>query len=608
MTKKPTRPLRPHPYLDNQYHLGNELSTTLVMDDSSLVQSSADTHLLSESPGTLLETEWEHTSSPQILHLCQSVTPEGHTPPIFPVTRESFSMVQSTGYNNRRSVPPNGTVTGDDGLRQITPLVPAQIAETILSPHVEALSSPNRGTPRVSENSNIIPNGRESLHQAHNNTHAHTWPPVTRANSDPYGEIISCQGDIQLPAATKSAPPTPNTTPHLEYSLRYNQNTQVCSLFVASQHTTPADSSIPTTSISPTLTDTTIQMAPDKPTPIVPDKLTPDSSIATVSKKPTPKESPSKTASTKPTLADSSTAVASSEPTPTDSSVPTDSNKPTLPAAAKASIEHENKSRRPTRGYAQAKPGPNVTVRSAHRGPSKPIANVVAKSVSKGLSKPKPGPRSRVMSEQPAIAPPCKAPELIPSAEPISLPGDPVVNLRVQGPTLDAQGNLIYADLKVRASQLFGPHLHHFCEERGKKWIQDWVFVYWFPAPKEGSPNNMAGVVLMYDHSVRGFDRPDIPLAKMHDGSVIECMNREDLMRYPGAHMHLQPTHPPSTAIPYAMLYSNYEAAFQENARLFNENNRLHAENRILRRTISEMQSPFYPGFSFPESGDGMEL
>ncbi|KAI4654005.1 hypothetical protein J4E93_001773 [Alternaria ventricosa] len=115
------------------------------------------------------------------------------------------------------------------------------------------------------------------------------------------------------------------------------------------------------------------------------------------------------------------------------------------------------------------------------------------------------------------------------SALPVGDENDPVMTLRIHSNTYDINGTPIFSILTIRASQKFGPRLEYYCQQRGKQYGIDWVFIYQYAL---GGPDDDMGaryIKIDYDmifSDVHDPERPDIKLRDMDTIMIMKAKSR----------------------------------------------------------------------------------
>ena len=98
------------------------------------------------------------------------------------------------------------------------------------------------------------------------------------------------------------------------------------------------------------------------------------------------------------------------------------------------------------------------------------------------------------------------------------------MTLRIHSNTYDINGTPIFSILTIRASQKFGPRLEYYCQQRGKQYGIDWVFIYQYAL---GGPNDDMGaryIKIDYDMIFSDVHDPERPEIKLRDMDTIMIM------------------------------------------------------------------------------------
>ncbi|KAI4692557.1 hypothetical protein J4E81_006973 [Alternaria sp. BMP 2799] len=115
------------------------------------------------------------------------------------------------------------------------------------------------------------------------------------------------------------------------------------------------------------------------------------------------------------------------------------------------------------------------------------------------------------------------------SALPVGDENDPVMTLRIHSNTYDINGTPIFSILTIRASQKFGPCLEYYCQQRGKQYGIDWVFIYQYALG--GPDDDVEDRYIKIDYNmifsdVHDPERPDIKLRDMDTIMIMKAKSR----------------------------------------------------------------------------------
>ncbi|KAI4935968.1 hypothetical protein J4E85_001296 [Alternaria conjuncta] len=115
------------------------------------------------------------------------------------------------------------------------------------------------------------------------------------------------------------------------------------------------------------------------------------------------------------------------------------------------------------------------------------------------------------------------------SALPVGDENDPVMTLRIHSNTYDINGTPIFSILTIRASQKFGPRLEYYCQQRGKQYGIDWVFIYQYALG--GPDDDVEDRYIKIDYNmifsdVHDPERPDIKLRDMDTIMIMKAKSR----------------------------------------------------------------------------------
>ncbi|KAI4935196.1 uncharacterized protein J4E92_002484 [Alternaria infectoria] len=115
------------------------------------------------------------------------------------------------------------------------------------------------------------------------------------------------------------------------------------------------------------------------------------------------------------------------------------------------------------------------------------------------------------------------------SALPVGDENDPVMTLRIHSNTYDINGTPIFSILTIRASQKFGPRLEYYCQQRGKQYGIDWVFIYQYALG--GPDDDVRDRYIKIDYNMTFSDvydpeRPDIKLRDMDTIMIMKAKSR----------------------------------------------------------------------------------
>ncbi|KAI4956492.1 hypothetical protein J4E91_000703 [Alternaria rosae] len=114
-------------------------------------------------------------------------------------------------------------------------------------------------------------------------------------------------------------------------------------------------------------------------------------------------------------------------------------------------------------------------------------------------------------------------------ALPVADENDPVMTLRIHSNTYDINGTPIFSILTIRASQKFGPRLEYYCQQRGKQYGIDWVFIYQYALG--GPDDDVRERYIKIDYNMTFSDvhdpeRPDIKLRDMDTIMIMKAKSR----------------------------------------------------------------------------------
>ncbi|KAI4907840.1 hypothetical protein J4E90_009248 [Alternaria incomplexa] len=115
------------------------------------------------------------------------------------------------------------------------------------------------------------------------------------------------------------------------------------------------------------------------------------------------------------------------------------------------------------------------------------------------------------------------------SALPVADENDPIMTLRIHSNTYDINGTPIFSILTIRASQKFGPRLEYYCQQRGKQYDIDWVFIYQYALG--GPDDDVRDRYIKIDYNMTFSDvydpeRPDIKLRDMDTIMIMKAKSR----------------------------------------------------------------------------------
>jgi hypothetical protein len=103
---------------------------------------------------------------------------------------------------------------------------------------------------------------------------------------------------------------------------------------------------------------------------------------------------------------------------------------------------------------------------------------------------------------------------------------DPLITLKIKGledGTINQ--NEVLTTIVMRRSQKFGPILNAYCEERGKRYLFDWNFVYWYATPNIDDPTNFSGQTLGWKLTPKDFHPTEKePHRDIKDNDIIELV------------------------------------------------------------------------------------
>ena len=103
------------------------------------------------------------------------------------------------------------------------------------------------------------------------------------------------------------------------------------------------------------------------------------------------------------------------------------------------------------------------------------------------------------------------------------------MTLRIHSNTYDINGTPIFSILTIRALQKFGPRLEYYCQQRGKQYDIDWVFIYQYALG--GPDDDVRDRYIKIDYNMTFSDvydpeRPDIKLRDMDTIMIMKAKSR----------------------------------------------------------------------------------
>ncbi|KAF2795112.1 hypothetical protein K505DRAFT_360494 [Melanomma pulvis-pyrius CBS 109.77] len=111
---------------------------------------------------------------------------------------------------------------------------------------------------------------------------------------------------------------------------------------------------------------------------------------------------------------------------------------------------------------------------------------------------------------------------------------DPIIILKIKDiEDDDKHQRTHFTTIMLRRSQKFGPILNAYCEERGKRFLLDWNFIYWFRKPIPEDSEKQCGYILRWCMAPDCFiSTTKDPNRGMDDDDVIEVVAGNPLDHY----------------------------------------------------------------------------
>lgn len=98
------------------------------------------------------------------------------------------------------------------------------------------------------------------------------------------------------------------------------------------------------------------------------------------------------------------------------------------------------------------------------------------------------------------------------------------MTLRIHSNTYDINGTPIFSILTIRASQKFGPRLEYYCQQRGKQYGIDWVFIYQYALGGPDDDVRERYIKIDYNMTFSDVHDPERPEIKLRDMDTIMIM------------------------------------------------------------------------------------
>jgi hypothetical protein len=103
-----------------------------------------------------------------------------------------------------------------------------------------------------------------------------------------------------------------------------------------------------------------------------------------------------------------------------------------------------------------------------------------------------------------------------------------LLHIRVNSNTYDANGTAIFSILSLRPSDIFGPRLNLYCQQRRKRYGLDWKIIYRYPAPTPENPTRIRYYDLSWTMTPNHLVDKEYPGMAMKDGDTIHVMEACD--------------------------------------------------------------------------------
>ena len=103
---------------------------------------------------------------------------------------------------------------------------------------------------------------------------------------------------------------------------------------------------------------------------------------------------------------------------------------------------------------------------------------------------------------------------------------DAVLTLRIHSNTYDINNTPIFSILRIRMSQIFGPRLDAYCQQRSKQYGVDWVFIYRYALGGPEDAQRKRYIEIDYNmtpNDVQDTERPEIKLRDMDTIMVMKA-------------------------------------------------------------------------------------
>jgi hypothetical protein len=117
---------------------------------------------------------------------------------------------------------------------------------------------------------------------------------------------------------------------------------------------------------------------------------------------------------------------------------------------------------------------------------------------------------------------------LQPSDHQVPILHNPLLRIRINSNTYDANGTAIFSILSLHPSDIFGPRLNLYCQQRRKRYGLDWKIIYRYPAPTPENPTRTRYYNLSWTMTPNHLNDKEYPGMAMKDGDTIHVMDARD--------------------------------------------------------------------------------